>query len=249
VSVNDLKKGPGHYPDTPLPGQLGNSAIAGHRTTYGAPFGNLDSLEPGDEIYITMLTGDRFVYEVTGSEVVEPSDYHVITDSDRTVATLTLTTCHPWGQATQRLIVYATLRPEESAPVGQATYYELESDTDEATHEEQTSFESGDEPTVTEASDTSTGSAEESRDGGFSTTPPSGPTVDDAFAEGWFHDSDAWPHIIGWGLVLAAIAFVSRRVSRHFRRDLIGIGAAVIPFVVCLYFFYQNINRLLPPGL
>ena len=52
-----------------------------------------------------------------------------------------------------------------------------------------------------------------------------------------------------WGLLLLAIAVLSRRLSRHFRRHSIGIAAAAIPFVVCLYFFYQNINRLLPPGL
>ena len=253
VSVSDLKKGPGHYPDTPLPGQLGNSAIAGHRTTYGAPFKELDELDQGDEIRITMLSGDLFVYEVTGADVVKPSDYHVVTDSDPSVATLTLTTCDPEFSAKNRLIVYATLRPEESAPVGQPTYYELEAETETETDDETetveqlTTSESGDEPAVVEASGPA--STDESLDGGFSATPPSGATVDDAFAEGWFHDSDAWPHIIGWGLVLAAIAFLSRRLSRHFRRDSIGIAAAVIPFVVCLYFFYQNINRLLPPGL
>jgi sortase A len=255
VSVSDLKKGPGHYPDTPLPGQLGNSAIAGHRTTYGAPFNELDELDRGDEIRVTMLSGDQFVYEVTGTEVVKPSDYHVVTDSDPSVATLTLTTCDPEFSAKNRLIVYATLRPEESAPVGEPTYYELEAETETETEtetddeavEQQTTSESGDEPPVTEASGPR--STDGSLDGGFSTTPPSGPTVDDAFAEGWFHDSDAWPHIIGWGLVLAAIAFLSRRLSRHYRRDSIGVAAAVIPFVVCLYFFYQNINRLLPPGL
>ena len=83
-AVNDLKKGPGHYPDTPLPGQLGNSAIAGHRTTYGEPFSDLPDLEPGDEIRITMLTGDEFVYVVTGSEVVRPSEYDVVTTATPT---------------------------------------------------------------------------------------------------------------------------------------------------------------------
>ncbi len=73
VSLNDLKDGPGHYPDTPLPGQLGNASIAGHRTTYGAPFFDVDDLVPGDELIVTMLTGDRFVYEVTGVEIVSAS--------------------------------------------------------------------------------------------------------------------------------------------------------------------------------
>ena len=71
VSVDDLRRGPGHYPDTPLPGQYGNAAIAGHRTTYDGPFQHIDDLDPGDEIVVTTLAG-RFVYEVTGTEIVEP---------------------------------------------------------------------------------------------------------------------------------------------------------------------------------
>ena len=71
VGRNDLRKGPGHYPDTPMPGQPGNAAIAGHRTTYGAPFNRIDELEPGDEILVTTLQGP-FTYEVTGTEIVTP---------------------------------------------------------------------------------------------------------------------------------------------------------------------------------
>ncbi len=65
VQPADLKNGPGHYPDTPMPGQLGNSAIAGHRTTYGQPFYRLDEVEPGDEIVLTTVQG-RFVYRMIG---------------------------------------------------------------------------------------------------------------------------------------------------------------------------------------
>ena len=57
VGVPDLRKGPGHYPDSPMPGQLGNAAIAGHRTTYGAPFNRIDELAPGDEITIVTVVG------------------------------------------------------------------------------------------------------------------------------------------------------------------------------------------------
>ena len=92
VQTADLKKGPGHYPDTPLPGQLGNAAIAGHRTTYGQPFYRIDQLQPGDEISSRRVQG-RFVYAVTGSEIVCPSHSHVITTTDPTIATLTLTSC------------------------------------------------------------------------------------------------------------------------------------------------------------
>ena len=94
VGKSDLKKGPGHYPETPMPGQLGNAAIAGHRTTYGQPFFDVDKLEVGDEIIVTTLVG-RYVYRVTGQQIVSPSDYQVVATVDPTRATLTLTSCHP----------------------------------------------------------------------------------------------------------------------------------------------------------
>ena len=85
VRPADLKKGPGHYPGTPMPGQLGNSAIACHRTTYGQPCFRLDELAVGDEIVVTTVQG-RFVYLVTGSEVVSPDRGDVVLTTDPTVA-------------------------------------------------------------------------------------------------------------------------------------------------------------------
>jgi sortase A len=112
VSVGDLKKGPGHYPKTPMPGQTGNAAIAGHRTTYGAPFGELGELEAGDKVYVTTRQG-RFVYRVDSQKVVKPTQMEVL---DPTFgATLTLTTCHPKFSARQRLIVTAFLEGEPAA--------------------------------------------------------------------------------------------------------------------------------------
>lgn len=113
VTVGALKKGPGHYPTTPMPGEPGNAAIAGHRTTYGAPFARLDDLEPGDSIEVTTRDGE-FVYRVTESMIVEPSASEVLdaTDDNR----LTLTTCHPRYSARQRLIVVAALTDEPVAP-------------------------------------------------------------------------------------------------------------------------------------
>jgi sortase A len=106
VGVEDLKKGPGHYPNTPMPGQAGNAAIAGHRTTYGAPFYNLDELKPNDPILVTTLQGS-FRYEVIETEIVRPSQVDVLdnTDDNR----LTLTTCHPRFAASQRMVVTAKL--------------------------------------------------------------------------------------------------------------------------------------------
>ena len=68
---DDLKKGPGHYPDTPLPGTIGNAAIAGHRTTYLHPFYDVDKLQPGDDIIIETVAG-TFTYEMTQQLIVQP---------------------------------------------------------------------------------------------------------------------------------------------------------------------------------
>ena len=105
---SDLRNGPGHYPSTPYPGQRGNAAIAGHRTTYGAPFGDLDQLETGDTIEITTLQG-TFAYKVYESVVVDPSDFKVLDPDPARPATLTLTTCNPKYSASQRLVVKADL--------------------------------------------------------------------------------------------------------------------------------------------
>lgn len=106
VQVSDLREGPGHYPWTPLPGERGNSAIAGHRTTYGAPFGRLDELEPGDEIYVSTLWG-RFTYRVTDTQIVGPREVDVLRSGDDN--RLTLTTCNPKYSAAERLVVSALL--------------------------------------------------------------------------------------------------------------------------------------------
>ena len=114
VSVADLKKGPGHYPLTPLPGQPGNAALAGHRTTYGAPFERLGELEDGDEVRVTTAQGE-FRYLVETIQVVSPSQTEVLAQpEDPDAALLTLTTCHPKFSASERLIVTARLAPEET---------------------------------------------------------------------------------------------------------------------------------------
>jgi len=108
VGEDDLSKGPGHYPLTPLPGQAGNAAIAGHRTTYGHPFGNIDQLAKGDVITVQTLQGS-FTYRVYAQLVVDPSDVGVLAPDPGRPATLTLTTCNPKYSAAQRLVVKAAL--------------------------------------------------------------------------------------------------------------------------------------------
>ncbi len=115
VSLRVLKKGPGHFPETPLPGQEGNAAIAGHRTTYGAPFNRIDELEPGDEITVETVQGE-FRYLVSEQLIVSPTQVDVLEDKgdDR----LTLIACHPKYSARQRIVVVAQLAPEvEPLPV------------------------------------------------------------------------------------------------------------------------------------
>ena len=102
-----LRAGAGHYPNTPLPGEEGNVAIAGHRTTYGKPFANLDRLAAGDEITLETPLG-RHRYRITRSPfVVANNDFTVIAQTPG--RTLTLTTCHPKGSTRQRLIVRAEM--------------------------------------------------------------------------------------------------------------------------------------------
>lgn len=111
VAAADLRAGPGQYPDTAPPGGAGNFAVAGHRTTYGAPFFDLDELEPGDEIHVTGRDGARHVYEVVAEEIVGPRDTWVVGRDPlgSGEAVMTLTTCHPRFSAAQRLVVFAEL--------------------------------------------------------------------------------------------------------------------------------------------
>jgi LPXTG-site transpeptidase (sortase) family protein len=105
----DLAKGPGHYVGTAVPGQAGNVAIAGHRTTNGAPFNELGQLAIGDKIYLTTLSGERLTYVVSQSPTpVSPSDVTVLDNfGDNRI---TLTTCNPEYSAAQRLIVVGELQ-------------------------------------------------------------------------------------------------------------------------------------------
>jgi sortase A len=106
TGTGDLRKGPGHYPETPLPGERGTVAVAGHRTTYGAPFRRLDDLDRGDRISLAMPYG-RFSYRVEQVRIVPPTATWVTRRAahDR----LVLTACHPLYSAAQRIVVFARL--------------------------------------------------------------------------------------------------------------------------------------------
>ena len=114
VSVADLRKGPGHYPGTAMPGQIGNFVVSGHRTTYLAPFNKLGELHAGDKILID-TRARQYVYKVTSTKVVQPSDISVAAPvpehprANPTKRLITLTTCNPKYSAAQRLIVFGQL--------------------------------------------------------------------------------------------------------------------------------------------
>jgi sortase A len=121
VGYKELEKGPGLFAGSPLPGQLGNVAIAGHRTTFGAPFGRVNELAKGDRIVMKTSRGE-FVYLVTGAPtIVKATDVDVIRTVDPTRAILTLVTCHPKWTSENRMIISAELEPKVIAQ--QATVF------------------------------------------------------------------------------------------------------------------------------
>ena len=249
-----------------MPGQLGNSAIAGHRTTYGQPFFRLDEVAVGDEIVLTTVQG-RFVYRMTGSEVVGPDRSDVVATTDPTVARLTLTTCHPRYTAAQRLILYADLdtaassptqpaviapdaEPTATLPGGPVTSTAAAPTTAPATDPATTTPAATTPATTaaptTTATATTVGAPSSDEDG------PSevGDATADAFSHGWFSDDGAPApgRAVGTGAgrhrhrVVAAQpagpAQLGGRARRHRARSSL-----------VLYFFFQNVNRLLPAAL
>lgn len=197
TSTNDLHLGPGHYDGTPMPGQVGNVAIAGHRTTYGAPFYNLNELSTGDTIVLTTLQG-KFTYSVVHNLVVSPSDSSVLDPSTSPI--LTLTTCNPRFSAVQRLVVQADLT---NAPA----------------------------PTpAPQRTSSPTASSKRTHSGQLAGS--QGP----------------WAGAALWGAGLVVLAFVVWFAVRRRQRAMrwIAYGAGVIPMLVVLYFFYENVNSLLP---
>ncbi|MFN2388775.1 MAG: class E sortase [Actinomycetota bacterium] len=120
TSQDALRAGAGHYPDTALPGDPGNVAIAGHRTTYGRPFNRMDELKGGDEVILTTPFG-RYVYEIERPPwIVSPTDWSIIDEYPTGGSFLTLTSCHPEGSAAYRIVTRARL-VGSSIAVGEAS--------------------------------------------------------------------------------------------------------------------------------
>lgn len=128
-----LTEGPGHYPDSALPGEVGNFAMAGHRVGRGSPFLNLDQLDPDDAIiietsdtwYVYRMLGASTAGGIPGRRIVEPEAVEVVdpvpgrSGEEPTRSLLTLTTCHPKFSAAQRLIIHAEL---DGAPLAKDDY-------------------------------------------------------------------------------------------------------------------------------
>jgi sortase A len=120
VDLESLTRGPGHYPHSAIPGELGNVAIAGHRSGHGAPFHNLDQLQVGDTIEIERADG-VWTYSVDQAPtVIDPSDVWVVdpvpggaAEAEPTERRITLTTCHPRYGSSQRMFVSGVLTSGE----------------------------------------------------------------------------------------------------------------------------------------
>lgn len=123
VDDDDLARGPGHFPETALPGEVGNFAVAGHRATHGEPFADLDRLAEGDPVVVETVDG-WLVYEVTWVRILSPHATEVLAPvaghpGEKAVhRTLTLVTCHPRWSSTERLVVGAQLVERRGADAG-----------------------------------------------------------------------------------------------------------------------------------
>ena len=265
VRTDDLRHGVGHFPASPFPGQPGNVAMAGHRTTWGQPFFNVDKLVPGDDIILTTIQGLRYVYKVTGQSVVEPSDGQVVANQpDRKM--LTLTSCTPKFSARHRIVITADLDEAASSPMTPATSNYLDPALAAQNPPAPVDTLPGDSAEVATtiagsadaASTTTVGAVETSVVEETAATNATLDTVDaaagtaeslDQLQAGWFSDPKAWPQVALWGAALFAIALLAWRLSRKVHRNWVGALVGIAPFVLVLYYFFENVNRLLPPNL
>ena len=224
ITPKDLRRGPGHFPKTPMPGEIGNSAIAGHRTSYDAPFGNLNTVSLDDTIYVTTPKG-KFTYLVKEVSVVAPDKTSVLANTPR-VATLTLVTCHPRFSTSQRLIVRAEL--SSTTPTTTSTSTPTNAPIPATTI-----------PQVVEVTPPEAISDVSANDFGkwFSDTSAIFPTL-----------------LCGALLIALATSRkflrnqVSHRVTSRRASSIATYGLLSIPFLVTLFYFYRYINLLLPAG-
>lgn len=265
VTVGDLKKGPGHYPSSPMPGRPGNAAIAGHRTTYGAPFGGLGSLDEGDEIFVTTREGD-FRYVIDRISIVAPSQVEVLDPSVE--ARITLTTCHPKYSARQRLIVSGVLSGEPAPAPAPAPTDTAPAPTDTAPAATDTAPAPTDEPggpadTAPTPTDAAPAPAPTDVPGGpagvADPAAPAGPpgsaddpvvdqepqAIDDPSLAG---DPAARAPAAAWGAATALVALGAWLVGHRWRRW--PSYALALPIgAVTLFLCFEQLSRLLPSNI
>ncbi len=251
VGRDDLKKGPGHYPETPLPGQYGNAAIAGHRTTNGSPFGRLDELEIGDEIVVETLAGE-FTYRVTTEIIVKPSEVGVLAPPpDPRAAILTLTTCHPRFSAKQRLVIQAVLVADASPPPSVFSPTTATAPTDEIPGDDP-SEDPSDAPGDPGGSDGSgTDAPANDSTGSLGSGPSTGveagtdaPAIDDG--EIFEFQRPGGDFYLGLSLA-ALVGALWWMAFRRWTRWYVWFGG-VAPFLVMLFLFYVQLEKILPAG-
>jgi sortase A len=225
VDLAQLAKGPGHFPATPLPGQAGNSAIAGHRVTHSAPFNRLDELVPGDQIEVETLQG-HFTYEVLpgggvdqdsslGHRIITPYQTEIL-DQKPDQNLLTLMACHPKYDLKQRIVVVGRLVQNPAPPTPRAD----PRDPDRAVGDN---------------------------------TPLPDEGTPDAAAGLVGGDSSAWGPAFLWALAAGAVWlvawFVARRWPGWSQWQRWAVFAAALPvFAVPLFLAFEAINDLLPAG-
>ncbi len=219
VDLNYLADGPGHFPGTPLPGQAGNAALAGHRTTWLAPFNRIDELAPGDQVQIHTLQGD-FTYQVIPAPgaaadqayfIVSPNQSEIL-DQVPGQNTLTLMACHPKYSAAQRIVVVAKL---VDAPA----------------------------PSTPKSVDNTEGGKAVSQEALFG---GSGGDLVGGHPES--QSAAIWWSVLAGAIWLAAY-LIARRWRSWKQWERWAVYVVALPFfLVPLFFAFENINRLLPAG-
>ena len=272
VSSESLRRGPGHFPDTPMPGMPGNSAIAGHRTTWGAPFGNIEKLEPGDEIKIQTIQGS-FTYVVLeqnggrGNFIVSPNEFDVLNQNfDSSPNRLTLVSCHPKLTARNRIIVVAELignsaesfeRPDylnqprftfafDEEVVAEALGEDGFEGPPQDAIEQDPSVENAEESIVeTQGAKRNLSEISDVSATAENLTPTTQPQQVSGFGEGLSGDRSAITPSITWGLALITLIMTPGFIAKRWRRwPTYFLSLAPIITVMLVWFF--NLDRALP---
>ena len=270
VQVEDLRNGPGHYRATVFPGQEGNAGIAGHRTTYGAPFNRIDELLPGTEFTVTTVQGEHtyrvmsaaeafgdeargtlgpdFVLPENADEVghiiVPPSATWVLGDfGDNRI---TLTACHPKFSARLRIIVAAELisAPVDAPPPPEG--FQTTDDLDLAAEDfDALEAEAAGNPEDGLGDDEVAGAAAGSEQG----EPPSASAFVDEVSldEGLNGDQDALRPAILWG-ALAILAYLGFKELANRWKRWPAIAMGIVPVVLLMGASFEKIDRFLPAG-